>query len=149
MNNFYQKIDLPKVPEHLIMPFKDMQSLPNQFINKKADHTYKIVEINSDLQEWVEEIFQVPCVTKYQIINQDLPYHKDYGEESFKFNYLITLGGPDVKTFWKKSDQIVAELKAEINTWYKIHVHIEHAVSGLVTPPRLSLVVRPQAPIFY
>jgi len=149
MNKVCKKITyLPSVPKKLIDDLLEIEKYKNVFPEPEyADH-YSSHVAKKNLEEWAQKQFSYPVVTRYQIVRKNLPIHKDVGIVGTKYNYLITLGGKDVRTRWWSDDKDPKEMiyekawtNQDINQWYEINIETAHQVIN-VEEPRISITIR-------
>ena len=147
---YYENVDLPEIPTHLIASLDDIIHRENLFVGGPGvtAEMYAAYACDKDLEEFIQNNFDFPIRAQYQLVRSDLKIHIDRGA-LMKYNYYVTLGGPDAKTLWHSADLvtsrqnpeiIVDSLPGEKNKWYKIRVDYPHSVGG-ITEPRLSICV--------
>lgn len=147
---YYENVDLPEIPAHLIASLDDIIARENLFIGRNGvtAENYAAYSTDVELGEYIQTQFDFPIIAQYQLVRSDLKIHIDRGN-LFKYNYYVTLGGPDAQTLWHSADlatsrqnpeKISACLPGEQNKWYKLRVDHPHSVTG-ITEPRLSICV--------
>lgn len=139
-----QYINLPCVPEELI-------ESNNTIINNTR--TNSIVKqdffqgrpISTELQDWLEKNLSFDFVAQYQVIYTGIPVHKDMGNRKLAYNYLLSLGGDNVKTMiFNESKKILQSETLPLKTWHSIKTDMYHGVFGIhKDTPRISLSVTP------
>jgi hypothetical protein len=144
---FFERVEnLPIIPEYLLSDLDTIETFENTFPHKDYAHTYASYKADARLTEWLQDYFDFKIVVRYQVIKQKLPVHVDYGVSlaDLRYNYLITTGGPNVRTRWWDSDKnptrLLKELKAEKNTWHILNVATPHDITELDSP-RISVTV--------
>lgn len=149
MNEVCKKVDyIPQVPQHLIDDLVEIESYENVFAYPSyADH-YTSHVAQRNLEEWGQQQFDYPVITRYQIVRKNLPIHVDVGIVGRKYNYLITLGGPNVKTCWwdgvDEPHSMIYEktwINEDIHQWYDISIETAHQVLNM-QEPRISITIR-------
>ena len=149
MNKVCKKIDyIPQVPQNLIDDLAKIESYENVFPEPEyADH-YSSHVAQKNLEEWGQQQFDYPVKTRYQLVRQNLPIHEDVGIIGTKYNYLITLGGSNVKTRWwdnvNEPNNMIYEktwTNEDINQWYQINIAVPHQVVNM-EEPRISITIR-------
>lgn len=134
--------DIPPIPEELIDPLDVIESRKNLFPVEIPD-SYATYFVSDKLQEWGQQFFDYNVDVRYQVIKKALPVHIDFGNNTFKYNYLLSLGGDEVRTMWWDQDRnnIVESFVAPINTWHRINILQPHSISEL-TSVRLSVTMK-------
>jgi hypothetical protein len=138
---FYKTVNLPKIPEKLIDDLSTIQKKENQ--HQLAPDIYGTYHVSESLYNFVQSKFKNKVKVMYQLIKKDLPIHKDKVIDYYKLNYVIDLGGNNVKTRWftDQKDTIILETILEPKVWYALNVFKYHDVINL-TSPRLSITVK-------
>ena len=131
-------LDLPKVPESIIQPTKAI-------LQKQSTHPYA-KPINSDLNDWLNNMFGREITACYQIIGEILPGlapHKDRNGRIRGYNYIIQTGGNNVyTTTYDQSMNIVDEVVLEPNRWHRLDTGEWHSVHGIgVNDIRIAITV--------
>jgi len=153
MQHYKENIDLPDLPEDLLIPISEIQKLecetpdiadvfgvyvPNpeqlKIFNRYAE--------NNDLKK----IFGGIPNLRYQVVSADLPIHTDRCDEKWKYLYLYEVGGDQVITEWFDDDQVVESVNLQPLTWSKIDVQTPHRVRG-IEHPRCFFVIRSLIPL--
>ena len=126
----WRLLDLPTVPEHLILPVEQVLELENIF----GGHTnnYTIHEVQPELREWLQRVFPDKTKFRYQTLIDDIPVHKDRGRD-IAINYIINTGGDNVRTVWYEEDYTTPTHDAIMpaHTWHELQVDTYHSVLGL------------------
>ena len=143
---YYEELTfLPKIEEQYLDSLETIETFENVFPDKEFAHTYASYSVPTELAELIQQYFDYPVLTRYQVIKKQLPIHTDVGIKGFKCNYLLTSGGESVKTRWwdkiETPNNVVYEMTCKLNTWYNLNIEIPHDISD-VTGPRISITVR-------
>lgn len=144
---------VPQVPEELLDPVEAIIAASCEKMLVKDFATFEYKTVNPALDKWVHDTFKVKCYAKYQVIHHGIPIHKDRpafpGDRRMAFNYLLQLGGNNVKTTVYADDKttILQQEIIPLKTWHSLVVEEWHGVDGL-TPglPRVALTVTPILP---
>jgi hypothetical protein len=138
-------INLPNIPEELVDPIETIID---------STRTNSVVEqdffqgrpINNKLQDWLEKNLSFNFVAQYQIIYSGIPIHKDMGNRKLAYNYLLVLGGNNVKTvIFDDSKKILQSETLPLRTWHSIKTDMFHGVFGIMKgTPRISLSITPE-----
>lgn len=144
MNDYYEKINLPKIPLEVLDPLDKILTFNDEFkdvwdADNDLSQTYANYTVPQKLQDYIQTLFDFPVKVNYQVINKKLPKHKDIGIVGKKYNYIIDTGG-DVYTRWYNNDTVVFEIKSKPFEWHTLQIDVEHDIT---TPShtRLSVTV--------
>lgn len=138
--NYINYLDLPSVPEHLLVTVSSILDSPRIASVTERDF-FQIREASAELRTWTEEnIIGMPFKFKaqYQIIGHGLPIHRDVAYQggkarSLAFNYILDTGGNDIKTvIYDDSKNILESQVIQPMRWHSIQVNMLHCVLGLV-----------------
>ena len=137
-------LDFPNIPEDLLESIEDILNKPRYESIVKHDF-FQTRPINKNLQDWLEKNLSFDFVAQYQIIYSGIPIHKDMGDRKLAYNYLLALGGSNVKTvIFDDSKKILQSEILPLKTWHSIKTDMYHGVFGLQPDiPRISLSVTP------
>ena len=136
----YTKLDLPKVPDNLILTMYEVLKLENIFGGKSKNYT--IHECQPELKEYLQKLFPEYTKFRYQTLTKDIPIHVDRGRE-FAINYIIHAGGDKVETCWyeeKTSQNPIDTVIFPREEWYKLAVDTYHTVRN-ITDWRFAITV--------
>ena len=99
---YYKEVDfLPEVPSLFHLSLKEIQEFENVFPHKDYDHTFASYVAPQELSDYIQEYFDYPVLTRYQVIRDKVPVHTDLGIVGVKYNYVFESGGNNVRTrFW-------------------------------------------------
>jgi hypothetical protein len=143
-NEYFEKINLPKIPNELISSIVEIETFRNFFPNKAFSHTYASYEVPDRLCTFLRRYFEHDICVRYQVIKNKLPVHIDKGTTE-KINYIIDPGGKEVKTRWwdnlSNPKHIVCESILEKNEWYYLNVSLPHDITEIVSP-RISITIK-------
>lgn len=143
MNDYYEKIDLPKIPLEVLDPLDKILTFNDEFKDVWDDiamrQTYANYTVPQKLHDYIQTLFDFPVKVNYQAIHKKLPKHKDIGIVGKKYNYILDTGG-DVYTRWYNDDAVVFEIKSKPFEWHTLQIDVEHDIT---TPShtRLSVTV--------
>ena len=139
-----QYINLPSVPEELIESNKTIiNSIRTNSIVKQD--FFQGRPISGDLQDWLKKNLYFDFVAQYQVIYEGIPVHKDMSNRKLAYNYLLSLGGNNVKTIiFNESKKILQSETLPLKTWHSINTDMYHGVFGIhKDTPRISLSITP------
>lgn len=131
-----KKILLPNIPKDIILEIYNSIDLGTNKAFQGKDAIYKIDQYNwysanEKVQQWGQDNISPDIHLGVQVIDDDLPMHKDHGTK-IKFNYLITSGGPDATTnFYNDEKVLLQSVKLELETWYILDVTTNHEVVNI------------------
>lgn len=136
---YIKELFLPKLPDNIINEvYQSIDQGSNrmwsdkELIDKPSTFDmYHWVPINDTVQNWCKSNISPDLYWGVQIIDNNLPMHKDHGTE-IKFNYIIDQGNVDAKTNYYDDDGVL--LKSYIlipHTWYILNVTINHSMTGI------------------
>jgi hypothetical protein len=130
----YQYLDLPQVPDDLLLSLDKVLQLENIFEYKDKTDVYTIHPCQTALTEYLKTVFPKHTKFRYHTLTDELPIHVDIGR-SQAINYIIDAGGSDVKTTWYKDDKTtkILEKVFKPNCWHSIKTDIHHGVSNIKT----------------
>jgi hypothetical protein len=143
---YYSFVDIPQIPEELLDTLDVIEQRKNLHPLQIPD-AYATYFVSDGLQEWGQQFFDFKADVRYQVIKKALPVHIDFGDNTFKYNYLLSLGGDDVRTMWwdeNRNDEnrnLVESFVAPINSWHRINILQPHSISEL-TSVRLSVTMK-------
>jgi hypothetical protein len=142
---YIEYFNLPIIPDNLLESVESILNKPRQESVVKSDF-FQTRFIDKNLKNWLETNLLFKFSVRYQIIYPGLSIHKDMGNRKLAYNYLLSLGGNNVKTMI--FDDTKKLLQAEIlplKTWHSIKTDMYHGVFGLEKDnPRVSLSVTPE-----
>ena len=135
---------IPRIPNEILLTVEQAEQNENVFQGNAKSDVYGSYKANPELVEWVQQYFDYPVITRYQVIHKNLPIHRDDGILGMKANYLITSGG-DVLTQWWDDDnnptKLCHEVICDTHKWYNLNIQEPHCVINL-TSTRFSVTVR-------
>jgi hypothetical protein len=137
-------LDFPAIPENLLESTEDILNKPRHESVVTQDY-FQTRPVNKNLEDWLEKNLPCKFTARYQIIYPGLPIHKDMGNRKLAYNYLLSLGGNNVRTII--FDETIKMLQSDIiplKTWHSIKTDMYHGVFGIhKDTPRISLSVTP------
>jgi len=135
----YRYLNLPTVPENLILPVSQTLELENIFGGETDNYT--IHEVQDELREYLQALFPDYTKFRYQTLKQQVPVHKDRGRTK-AINYIIHNGGADVRTVWYEEDYTTPthDVKLMSRRWHELDVDTYHSVIG-ITGLRYAITV--------
>ena len=148
-NMFIKKLFLPRLPDHIIdQIYESIKYNANSW--DKTDipgidnfKMYNWLPANDIIQDWCRSYISPDLYWGVQVIDSDLPMHKDHGTK-IKFNYLIDDGGEESKTNYHddQGNPLDSYILAP-HTWYILDVSTNHSVSNIEQGrSRISLTSR-------
>lgn len=127
---YFNYLDLPTVPEHLILPVEEVLELENIFGGETKNYT--IHECQDELRDYLKNLFPHRDTFRYQTLIHSIPVHKDRGRTT-AINYLINTGGADVQTIWYEEDYTTPTYRVVLSNrrWHEIQVDRYHTVTNI------------------
>jgi hypothetical protein len=143
--NYIEYINFPSLPNELLDPIENIINSTRINSIVKQDF-FQGRPVSNQLQDWLEKNLSFNFVAQYQIIYSGIPIHKDMGNRKLAYNYLLVLGGSNVKTvIFDDSKKILQSEILPLRTWHSIKTDMFHGVFGLQKDnPRVSLSVTPK-----
>jgi hypothetical protein len=143
--NYIEYINFPSIPNELLDPIENIINSTRINSIVKQDF-FQGRPVSNQLQDWLEKNLSFNFVAQYQIIYSGIPIHKDMGNRKLAYNYLLVLGGSNVKTvIFDDSKKILQSEILPLRTWHSIKTDMFHGVFGLQKDnPRVSLSVTPK-----
>jgi hypothetical protein len=143
--NYIEYINFPSIPNELLDPVETIINSTRTNSIVKQDF-FQGRPINNKLQVWLEKNLSFKFTARYQIIYYGLPIHKDMGNRKLAYNYLLALGGSNVKTMiFDDTKKLLQSETLPLRTWHSIKTDMFHGVFGLQKDnPRVSLSVTPE-----
>jgi|TARA_R100000030_G_scaffold77306_1_gene60184 hypothetical protein len=126
----YKFLDLPEVPEDLILPVEEVLQLENIFGGETKNYT--IHECQDELREYLKELFPECEKFRYQTLIKGVPVHKDRGRTT-AINYIIETGGNNVQTIWYEEDYTTPTHNVILpkKKWHELQVDLYHTVANI------------------
>lgn len=123
-------LNIPKIPEHLILPLEEILELENVF--EGDSNNYTVHDVQKELKEYLQPLFPNYRKFRYQTMTGDIPVHVDNSRD-FAINYIIDPGGDNVHTVWYEEDRITPtqDAKFPAQQWHEIQVNLYHNVTGI------------------
>jgi hypothetical protein len=142
---YIKYLPLPNLPDDLLESVEDIINKPRSNSIVKQDY-FQARPISDELQNWLEKNLSFKFIAQYQIIYYGLPIHKDEGNRKIAYNYLLALGGSNVKTMiFDDTKKLLQSETLPLRTWHSIKTDMFHGVFGLQKDnPRVSLSVTPE-----
>ena len=129
---YYEYKEFPSIPENLL-------ESPDAVINKSTEGMHSAFKFNPfyqtrnavpELTEWASQIIKQPFSIKYQIINEGIPIHKDFGRFT-ALNYILDTGGDNVLTnFYDNNKVLVDSVCFPPKKWHIIRTDMYHNVTN-------------------
>ena len=140
----FRFLDIPKIPEHLILPIDQVLKLENVFEGRglyKHSDNYTIHNVQEELKEYLQPLFPNYSNFRYQTLRGEIPVHKDWSR-NIAINYVIDPGGDNAYTVWYEEDYTtpIQDVKFPIQQWHEIRVDLYHNVTG-ITGQRFAITV--------
>ena len=134
---FIKKLFLPRLPDNIINEvYKSIETGINRVeipegASKDEFNMYAWIPANDAVQNWCISNISPDLYWGVQVIDKDLPMHKDNTTE-LKFNYIIDQGSVDAKTNYYDDAKILLDSYVlEKHSWYILNVRAFHEVTGL------------------
>jgi hypothetical protein len=142
---YIENINLPTIPEKFVESIEDILNKPRGDSIVTQDY-FQTRFIDKNLKNWLENNLLFKFSVRYQIIYPGLPIHKDMGNRKLAYNYLLSLGGNNVKTMiFDDTKKLLQSEILPLKTWHSIKTDMYHGVFGLQKDnPRVSLSVTPE-----
>lgn len=139
---YYKEVEfLPEVPSLFDLSLEEIQEFENVFPHKDYDHTFASYAAPRELADYIQEYFEYPVLTRYQVIKDKVPVHTDLGIVGVKYNYVFKSGGDEVLTRFWHMDEIVQSVCIQERVWHSLQIDVPHDVTQ-VDCARISLTVR-------
>ena len=137
-------LDFPNIPEELLESIEDIINKP-RYESVVTQNFFQTRLVNKNLEDWLEKNLPCKFMVRYQIIYPGLPIHKDMGNRKLAYNYLLSLGGNNVKTMiFDESKKLLQSETLPLKTWHSIKTDMYHGVFGIQSEtPRIALSVTP------
>jgi len=137
-------LPLPNLPDDLLESVDDIINKPRSNSIVKQDY-FQARPISNELQDWLGKNLPFKFIAQYQIIYLGLPIHKDEANRKLAYNYLLSLGGNNVRTIiFDEAKKMLQSEILPIKTWHSIETDMYHGVFGIQDKtPRISLSVTP------
>ena len=141
---YIKYLDFPNIPEDLLESIEDILNKPRCESIVTQDY-FQTRLINKNLEDWLEKNLPCEFMARYQIIYPGLTIHKDMGNRKLAYNYILRLGGDNVKTMiFNESKKLLQSEMLPLKTWHSIKTDMYHGVFGIhKDTPRISLSVTP------
>jgi hypothetical protein len=126
----YKFLNIPSVPDHLILPVEEVLELENIFGGRSPNYT--IHECQDELREYLQALFPECTKFRYQTLVHGVPVHKDRGRTT-AINFILDTGGPNVQTIWYESDQTTpaGSVVLPAKQWHELQVDTHHTVMNI------------------
>ena len=140
---YIEYLNLPSIPEHLLEPIdviinkppKDSKKVSETYPDFKSDNYpyFKTREVNDDLKEWLQSIFDFKIDPQYQLVYDGLPIHIDvFTRRISAYNYLLDTGGDEVKTVvYDEQHNPLQSETLELKRWHRVSTNMFHSVHGI------------------
>ena len=133
---YYRYIDLPKLPENILKNINRNFHEYEKKDNVRNAISYQVYtwsdSFNEEINQWCQENICSSMYWGFQIINGDIPVHRDMNTLT-KFTYILDSGGPEVFTEWYDEDQstVIDSVVLETHRWHILKVDAFHSVRGV------------------
>ena len=141
--NYIEYLDLPPVPENLIESITDIINKPPKLYSAVPSDYYffKTRNVNDDLAEWLQSIFEYKIYSQYQLVYNGLPIHIDKGNRINAYNYLLDTGGKNVKTaVYNENYRPLQIEQLELKRWHRINTGMLHGIHG-IEPDKVRVAI--------
>ena len=131
-NMYIKKIFLPRLPDNIIAEvYQSIESNLDKAWTGELN-MYSWLPANNVIQEWCKENISPDLYWGVQVIDADLPMHKDHGTE-IKFNYIIDQGGSDSVTSYYDDEGVLLDFYTmDPHAWYILNVAVNHGVTNIM-----------------
>ena len=131
-NMYIKKIFLPGLPDNMIAEvYQSIESNLDKAWTGELN-MYSWLPANNVIQEWCKENISPDLYWGVQVIDADLPMHKDHGTE-IKFNYIIDQGGSDSVTSYYDDEGVLLDFYTmDPHAWYILNVAVNHGVTNIM-----------------
>lgn len=157
-----QQLDLPPVPENLIVPLDQLTNdsrIPLYRDNGSTINVdwYRVYKCNTDLVDWIKATFPFECgQIEYIVCEYALFAHIDQGRTG-ALNYVIDPGADNVLTEFLSDDKskVLNSVCYQPGQWHYLNVGIPHQVvwgqdnSVPLPSPRYLISVTPKECVTY
>ena len=135
----YRLLDMPRVPDNLILPIGKILEIEN-FFGGYTDR-YTIHDCQPDLQQFLKKLFPEYKKFCYQTLQDNVPIHIDTGRTT-AINYIVKSGGDRVSTAWYTDEfgDKIKEVVIKPKKWHELEVDKWHGVHG-ITDRRVAITV--------
>jgi hypothetical protein len=130
---YIKKLFLPRLPDSIIDEVYTSidHGADRAWIDKELN-MYSWIPANNVIQEWCKENISPDLYWGVQVIDADLPMHKDHGTE-IKFNYIIDQGGSDSVTSYYDDEGVLLDFYTmDPHAWYILNVAVNHGVTNII-----------------
>jgi hypothetical protein len=130
-SRYIQYLKLPPVPEILVTEV--LSAVDDIIASSKSNYgNYHWSDFkNQQIDEWCKENICQDMYWGFQAIQGDLDIHQDIGTKT-KLIYLLSTGGPGVKTSFWDQGILLDEYLIPNNCWHVLKADTFHSVSGIV-----------------
>ena len=147
---FIKKIFLPRLPHYIIdqiyesikynLDAWNKVDIPSEYDKFTM---YNWLPANELIQDWCKSNISPDLYWGVQVIDENLPMHKDHGTQ-IKFNYIIDQGGINVKTnYYDDEGTLLDSYIMEDHEWYILDVSKNHSVTDVISgQKRISITSR-------
>jgi len=92
---------------------------------------YNWMPANDVVQDWCKFNISPDLYWGIQVIDANLPMHKDHGTE-IKFNYIIDQGGSNpITNYFDDEGKLIDSYTLMPHTWYILNVAVNHSVLNI------------------
>lgn len=128
-------LDLPKIPDHIILglnrDFSQYHHDDSKVTGSKQINTYTN-SFNKQINDWCQKNISQSLYWGFMIMHRDLGPHVDVGTK-LKLTCLIDPGGDQVRTDFFADDKITVfqSVIIEPGRWHLFRSDMTHAVTGI------------------
>jgi hypothetical protein len=129
--SYFHYINLPKIPQVILDQINFDFSSYDAKVTYGSNYRWSDSH-NKIINDWCQQNICSEMYWAFQIINGDLPIHKDNGTK-IKFVYLLQTGGDNVITEFYDEDKtnIVQSVLIEPHRWHILKVDSFHGVRNI------------------
>jgi hypothetical protein len=142
MSLYFRYLDFPTIPEDFVSDiYHSINTNENHFIKKNVN--YSLYPVSSRLRDHINSFFPKSTAISIQVINGNLPIHRDIGRTE-AINYIIETGGEDVQTCFYNDNKILDSHRISAFKWHWLNVSVHHTVINVKKDlPRISITLTP------
>lgn len=126
-----QRSELPHLPPDMIAQvYQSLEERRNINTHSGEDpkFVYEYMAATPKLVEWLHANIDKNADWAVQYFTGKITAHTDWIFDDHKLNYLVDLGGNDIKTHWFDADGNVIHTAVCTLGWYELTVNVPHTV---------------------
>jgi hypothetical protein len=141
---YIKELFLPKLPDAVVKEvYQSIELESDRVWNDKELNMYHWIPANDIVQNWCKSNISPDLYWGVQVIDSDLPMHKDRGTQ-IKFNYIVDQGGINPLTnYHDDQGKLINSYTMEPHAWYILNVTVNHSVTNMLAgKKRISITSR-------